>query len=77
MTKKIEPSQAYLEILEKDLAAAQIRFNVAKKLLYERVAIAKLGEPEFESARKACLESNKDITRLDEEIIKVRKALAK
>lgn len=75
MTKKIEPSQSYLEILEKDLAAAQARFNVAQKLLYERVATAKLGEPVFESARKACFESNKDITRLDEEIIKVRKAL--
>lgn len=77
MTKRIEPTQAYLEILESDLASAQSRFQVAKNLLYARVATAKLGEPEFEAARAACLESNKDIVRLDAEIIKVKKVLGK
>lgn len=75
MTKKIEPSQSYLDILEHDYQAAAQRFQVAKKTLYAVTATAKIGDPVFENARKTCLESNKDIVRLEAEIFKVKQAL--
>lgn len=76
MTKKVEPSQEYLETLEVDLATARYAFGEAKNRLYSVTATAKLGQPEFETARKACLETSKAIEKLQSEIAKVRKALA-
>lgn len=75
MVKKTEPSPGYLSVLEQDLATARLAFDNAKKALYQHTATAKLGEPEFETARKACLETNKQIEKLEAEILKVRKAL--
>ena len=75
MTKKIEPSKEYLSQLEEDLATARYAFRDAKDRLYRTTATAKLGEPEFEKARKDCLDSNKAVEKLETEIVKVRKAL--
>lgn len=75
MTRKVEPSQEYLDTLEVDLATARYAFGEAKNRLYIVTATAKLGQPEFETARKACLETNKAIEKLMAEIAIVRKAL--
>ena len=75
MTKKIEPSEEYLSQLEEDLVNAFQVFAAAKRSLYQYTATAKLGEPEFEKARKDCLDSNKAVEKLETEIVKVKKAL--
>jgi len=75
--KKPEPSEAYLQELELDLATARYAFGEAKATLYRYTATAKLGQPEFETARKACLESNKRVETFEAEVEKVRKALGK
>ena len=75
MTKKIEPSEEYLSQLEEDLVIAIQVFGAAKRTLYQYTAIAKIGEPEFEKARKDCLDSNKAVEKLEVEILKVRRAL--
>ena len=76
MTKKIEPSQEYLDMLEVDLATARYAFGEARARLYSVTATAKLGQPEFETARKACLETNKQVEKLNKEITTIRRALA-
>lgn len=77
MTKKIEPSEFYLKTLEEDLAVVVAAFEQAKRSLYRQTATAKLGQPEFETARLACLETNKQREKVESEIAKVKKALGK
>lgn len=77
MTKKIEPTESYLRALEQDLATTIAAFEQAKRSLYQYTTTAKLGQPDFENARKACIETNKQREKIEVEIIKVKKALGK
>lgn len=77
MTKKIAPTDAYLQTLENDLEVVNMAFEQAKRSLYQQTATAKLGEPAFESARKACIETNTKREKILVEIAKVKKELGK
>lgn len=77
MTKKIAPTQSYLDMLESDLDVATLAFEQAKRSLYQHTATAKIGEAAFENARKACLETNAKKEKILVLIAKVRKELGK